>query len=43
MLCICRIYTWLGIEDMAVYLCVIYCNVAAMFVVSIRCVEGMDM
>ena len=43
MLYICRTYAWLSSEDAAAHLHAIYCNVAAMFVVSIYCVEGMDM
>jgi len=43
MLYICGIYAWLGGKDLAVYLRAIYCNVAAMFVVSICYIEGMDM
>ena len=43
MLYVCGIYAWLGSKDLAAYLRAIYCNIVAMFVVSIRYIEGIDM
>ena len=43
MLYIYGIYAWLGYKDPAAHLCAIYCNVAAMFIVSICYIGGMDM
>ena len=42
MLYICGIYAWLGSKDLAIHLRAIYSNVAAMFIVSICYIEGMD-